>query len=54
MALLASLVSRLSGLTPLATRLSAKIVGDPMRYLVGKPFERKLLQTVRGVGYVLR
>jgi cytochrome P450 len=43
MALLALLVSRLAGVTALTTRLAAKIVGEPMRYLAGKAFERKLL-----------
>ena len=43
MAALALLVSRLAGLTSLTTRLSARLVAEPMRYLAGKAFERKLL-----------
>ena len=43
MAALALLVSRLAGLTSLTTRLSARLVAEPMRYLPGKAFERKLL-----------
>ena len=43
MAALALLVSRLAGLTSLTTRLSARLVAQPMRYLAGKAFERKLL-----------
>jgi cytochrome P450 len=43
MALLALLVSRLAGLTAWTTRLAAWLIGEPMRYLAGKAFERKLI-----------
>jgi cytochrome P450 len=43
MALLALLVSRLAGATRLTTRLAARLVGEPLRYLAAKAFERKLL-----------
>jgi hypothetical protein len=43
MALLALLVSRLAGLGVFSTRLAAWLLGEPMRYLAGKAFERKLI-----------
>ena len=43
MAPLALLVSRLAGQTVFTTRLAAWLVGEPMRYLAGKAFERKLI-----------
>jgi len=43
MALLALLVSRLAGLTAWTTRLAAWLLGEPMRYLASKAFERKLI-----------
>jgi cytochrome P450 len=37
------LVARFADISPLATRVSAKLIADPIRYLNGKPFERQLL-----------
>ena len=43
MAFLASLISRLAGLSPLATSVAARLTSDPFVLLAGKPLERQLL-----------